>query len=145
MIKEIITIDMYFTDFATKKDRRKEYPDEFTPEILASAKKLLIQVNSLLNDLGIEKCQVSSGWRPAAVNNKITNAAKKSYHMLGMAVDILDSPKQDLANLIASKPDLLKKYNLWLEDQTSTRGKNTNWAHLDIGTRTDRPSRIFKP
>lgn len=136
---------MYFQDFITKKDRRLEYPNDFTPDILANAQKLLVQVNSILNDLGIEKCQVTSGWRPQEVNNKVTNAAKKSYHMLGLAVDILDNSSQDLANLVASKPDLLKKYNLWMEDQTATRGKNTNWMHLDIGTRTDRPSRIFKP
>lgn len=142
---DVITLDMYFTDFITKKDRRKEYPNDFTPEILANAKKLLVQINAILIDLGIEKAQVSSGWRPEAINNKTTNAAKKSYHMLGLAIDILDNKNQDLSKLVASKPDLLKKYNLWLEDSASTKGKNTNWCHMDLGTRSDRPVRIFKP
>lgn len=125
--------------------RDKLYPEEWTKEVQENAKKLLLKVNSLLKDLGIEKASVSSGFRPSVINGKITNAAKKSYHMLGMAVDILDTPNQDLNKLVASRPDLLKKYGLWLEDGVSTRGKNTNWTHIDMGSRVDRHSRVFKP
>lgn len=145
MKKEVINIDQYFTDFSTKQDRRIQYKDELTPKILDNAKKLIEIVNNFLNELGIEEGQVTSGWRPASLNGKITNAAKQSYHMLGLAVDILDNKNQDLAKLIASKPDLLRKYGLWLEDFNFTRGKNTNWIHLDLGQRQDRPSRQFKP
>lgn len=145
MAKEVIGIDLYFKDFVTKKDRRKQFKKEFKQEIQDNAKKLLDKVNALLADLGVEAGDVTSGWRPASMNGAVTNAAKKSYHMLGMAVDLLDNDKQDLGKLIASRPDLLKKYDLWLEDLGSTIGKNTNWVHLDVGTRQDRPSRIFKP
>lgn len=145
MANVIINLDLYFTDYVTKQDRRLQYVTEFTPQILANAQKLLIQVNALLNDLGIKSGNVTSGWRPAGINSATPNAAKSSYHMLGLAVDILDNGKQDLAHLIASRPDLLKKYNLWLEDPNFTKGKNTNWAHLDLGVRQDRPSRIFLP
>lgn len=144
-MQEVISLDLYFRDYLTKKDRRLEFPSEFTPEILANAKKLLAQVNALLKELGIKKGDVTSGWRPAAINSQTQNAAKKSYHMLGLAVDLLDNKNQDLANLVGSRPDLLKKYNLWLEDPKSTKGKNTNWVHLDIGVRADRPSRVFIP
>jgi len=143
--KEVITIDMYFIDFITKKDRRKEYPSEYNNDILNNAKALLEKVNAFLNEIGIEKAQISSGWRPASVNNKTTNAAKKSFHMLGMAIDILDNGNQDLAKLVANSPVLLKKYGLWMEEMNSTKGKNTNWCHLDCGNRTDRSSRVFKP
>lgn len=144
-MQEVINLDLYFRDYVTKSDRRQQFAAECTPEVLANAKKLLIQVNALLIELGIKKADVTSGWRPASINSQTQNAAKKSFHMLGLAVDILDDSKQNLANLVASRPDLLKKYNLWLEDPKSTRGKNTNWVHLDLGVRADRPSRIFLP
>lgn len=145
MTNEIISLDLYFTDYVSKKDRRLEYPKEFTPTVLANAKKLLVQVNALLSDLGITSGGVTSGWRPVAVNSATPNSAKASYHMTGLAVDLLDNAKQDLAHLIASRPDLLKKYNLWLESPLSTKGINTNWCHLDLGVRSDRSSRTFIP
>jgi uncharacterized protein YcbK (DUF882 family) len=144
-MSDIISLDLYYTDFESKKDRRKEFPTEFNDQILQNSTKLLKQVNGLLTELGIKTSDVTSGWRPASVNGKITNAAKKSFHMLGMAVDLLDNANQDLSKLVASRPDLLKKYNLWMEDMNATKGQNTNWTHLDIGIRQDRPSRIFKP
>lgn len=139
MSKQLITLEQY------AMGRDKLYPTEWTKEVQDNAKKLLEKVNALLNELGIQKATVSSGFRPAAINNKVTNAAKKSYHMLGIAVDILDNKNQDLAKLVANSPILLKKYDLFMEDMSSTKGVNTNWVHLDFGTRTDRPSRIFKP
>jgi hypothetical protein len=65
--------------------------------------------------------------------------------MLGKAIDIKDDKDQKLASLILSNPQLLKKYDLWLEDPAHTKGKNTNWVHLDVGTRKDRDLRMFKP
>lgn len=140
-----LTLDMYFTDFSTKEDRRKVYASELTQDIINNATKLVAIVNNFLNELGIEKVEVTSGWRAPTLNNKTKNAAKNSYHQNGMAVDLLDNKEQDLANLIASNPDLLRKYNLFLESPQATQGKNTNWTHLDIGIRADRPSRIFLP
>jgi hypothetical protein len=144
-MNEIISLDSYYTDFVTKADRRKEYPDDFNDDLLNNAKTLLSKVNSLLNELGIKEASVTSGWRPEVINNKTTNAAKKSAHMICMAVDILDNSNQDLAKLVANRPDLLKKYSLWLENFQFTRGKNTNWVHLDYMSRLDRPSRMFNP
>jgi hypothetical protein len=65
--------------------------------------------------------------------------------MQGRAIDLLDNKEQSLAKLVQSRPDLLKKYDLWLENPDFTKGKNTNWVHLDMGTRNDRPSRQFNP
>jgi hypothetical protein len=125
--------------------RDKLYPSELTQEVINNIYVLLEKVNALLFELNIKSAKVSSGWRPAAINSSIPTSAKKSHHMTGKAVDILDDKDQSIGNLILSKPDLLKKYDLWLEDLSSTKGKNTNWVHLDIGTRSDRPVRVFKP
>lgn len=144
-MSEVINLDLYFTDYVTKADRREVYKNELTNEIIENAQKLLQKVNGLLNELGISKSDVTSGWRPPTVNAQVTNAAKRSAHMIGLAVDLLDNTNQDLAKLIASQPDLLRKYGLFIEDMSSTRGKNTNWCHLDYMTRQDRPSRVFKP
>jgi hypothetical protein len=144
-MKELISLNLYFTDYVTKADRRVQFASEFTDEINTNAIKLLGLINQLLSDLGIESADVTSGWRPPQINNKTTNAAKRSYHMLGLACDILDNEDQNLCNLVASRPDLLRKYGLWMESPTATKGHNTNWCHIDCGTRADRPSRVFLP
>lgn len=48
--------------------------------------------------------------------------------MSGLALDIED-PDNELDKLIASKPELLDKYGLWLEHPDST----PKWTHLDKG------------
>lgn len=137
--KPCITLEMYLMG------REKTYPKELTQEIINNINCLLDKVNLLLFELGVKEAKVSSGWRPAAINSATPNAAKRSLHMTGKAIDILDNKEQSLANLIVSKPELLKNYELWIEDPAHTKGKNTNWVHLDIGARKDRPLRMFKP
>jgi len=136
--KQVITPDAYLMG------RDKQFPQELTEEITNNLIILLEKVNAILWELKIDKATVSSGWRPAAINAGVANAAKKSYHMIGKAVDIMDDANQSLAAKILAQPDLLKKYGLWLEDPASTKGQRTNWVHLDFGDRTDRPLRMFK-
>lgn len=135
----IISLDSYLMG------RDKQFPEEFTKEILLNSTILLEKVNSLLWNLQVKKAEVSSGWRPAAINAATANAAKKSLHMQAKAIDIKDDKGQTLANKILTKPDLLISLDLWLEDPAATRGKNTNWVHLDFGVRPNRPLRMFKP
>lgn len=123
----------------------RETDKECTDEVKANANVLLVQVNALLKELGVQSSKVSSGFRPSEVNANTPHSAKKSLHQVGLAVDILDSQDQALANMIKAKPELLKKYNLWMENPSNTKGKFTNWVHLDVGIRTDRPIRIFNP
>ena len=141
----MITIDEYFTDYVSKQDRRKVYSSQFNPQIQINAEALLIKINALLNDLGMNSSVVTSGWRPPVVNSATPNAATHSGHLNGMACDILDDNKQTLAKLVSSRPDLLKKYELFVEDLNYTRGKFQNWCHIDCLTRNDRPSRSFIP
>ncbi len=135
---EIITLEDYITASGKYKDRLQS--EELTDEVKDNAIQLLNKVNQLLKELGITSCTVSSGFRPSAVNANIKGAAKKSLHMVGKAVDIADV-NNEIGKKILTRPDLLKKYSLWLEDITCT----ATWCHLDIGTRKDRELRIFKP
>ncbi len=109
-----ISLDLYFTDFVTKADRRKQYASDFTQEINNNAIILLDKVNSLLGELGITTGNVTSGWRSPSINAKTANAAKRSAHLIGKAVDLADNHNQDLAKLVASRPDLLRKYDLFI-------------------------------
>ena len=114
---------------------------EITAEIRTNASILCHRVAGLLIDIGSRSIAVSSGWRPSAINKMITGAAKKSYHMSGKAIDLVDTREQELARKIESRPDLLDKHQLWMEDRSATPG----WTHLDIGERSPRKIRIFKP
>lgn len=112
---------------------------------------LLKKVNALLKDLHLLwpdwnfEAEVSSGFRPSSLNEKIPNAAKKSLHMTGRAIDLKDidgSFKLAFQPLI--DPDhaaLLRKYGLFMEHPNWTK----TWVHFDIGPRADRPSRVFIP
>jgi hypothetical protein len=132
--KDLVTLDMYLMG------RDKQYPKDYTDEVKANITKFLPVLNQFLNECGIDVVEVSSGWRPPSVNSKIANAAKRSLHMTGLACDLKD-PDGKLDALFESKPDLLRKYGLFLEEPEFTK----NWAHLDLGTRPDRPSRKFRP
>ena len=135
--KEMIDLENYITASGKYKDRLKS--DELTKEVKDNAVILINKVNQLLKDLGIESVIVSSGFRTSAVNAATKGAAKKSLHMTGKAVDIADA-KHELAHKILARPDLLDKYELWMEDIAAT----PTWCHLDIGTRSPRPLRVFK-
>ncbi len=142
---KMISLDVYFKDFLTGKDRREVYKDEWQDSFKDNAIDLLIAVTGLFDELGIDKNKrLTSGWRPASINNKTANAAKASLHMICKAGDWEDDKNQTTAKLIASRPDLLKKHGLWLENPQYTKG-NQCWVHLDRGTRQDRPSRQFNP
>lgn len=142
-----ITLSDYFMG------RDEEFKSELTPDVSTHASKLLQKVNALLKELedsgelkSDQDYKITSGWRPTSVNESITNAAKKSLHQTGNAIDILDDKEQTLCNVIKKNYTLLKKYGLWMEDPDHTKGKWTNWCHLDDSTsRSDREIRIFKP
>ena len=134
----MLTLQDWVTSSGKYPERAKD--PELTDEVKKEADMLLHLVNSLLVDLGITSIKVSSGFRPSSVNSKVPNAAKKSLHMSGKAID-LEDPDNTLDSILASKTDLLDKYGLWLEHPDST----PHWTHLDKGTRTQRKVRIFHP
>jgi hypothetical protein len=135
----MITIEQW------KMGRDKQYPSEFTKDIESNAIALIEKVNNLIKDLKYEKkLSVSSGWRPSAVNAATPNAAKKSHHQTGHAVDLLDDKDQTIGNLCKNNVALLMEHGLYLEDISSTKGKYTNWVHLqDVAPKSGKI--IFKP
>jgi len=119
-------------------------PDYFgttvpTAPLELAANLLFLRIAGLLAELGVDMPAISSGYRSPEHNAKI-GGAKKSLHTLGRAVDFKD-PDHTLYKAIAQRPELLKKYRLWMEDGNST----PTWVHLDTGVRFDRRIRIFKP
>jgi len=134
----MITLKDYLTASGKYPDREKH--SELNDELLANAEELLKRVNAFLMDLGVVEVKVSSGFRPSSVNASLPNSAKKSLHMQCKAID-LEDPNGELDALFVSNPSLKTRHNLWQENPASTK----SWAHLDIGIRWERPSRIFNP
>jgi uncharacterized protein YcbK (DUF882 family) len=121
--------------------REKLYPSEFTLDVKMNALDLIKRVNNLLNALQIDCPVVTSGWRPLAVNVK-AGGAKRSLHMSGKAVDLLDLGQPgEVEKRILAEPHLLLDFGLWMEAPDST----LNWIHLDSGLRDARLIRVFKP
>lgn len=129
------------------------YPDrenhpELTKAHIENANKLLSEIKALFEelDLNIEDYEFSSGFRPSSVNKNIANAAKKSLHQLCLAIDIKDDKNQTLAKKMRQCADKRKKRGIWLESPDHTKGKYTNWVHLDLSpTRKVRDSMEFIP
>lgn len=134
----MITLNDYLTS-SGRYPKRKDSP-ECNASVLANAGDLLKRVNALLAELGITKADITSGFRTSEANGQIKNAAKRSAHMTGKAIDIADASGK-LKKLVGARPDLLRKHGLMMEDAGST----PTWMHLDTVSRSDRSSRTFRP
>lgn len=135
--KDLISFEDYVTASGKYPDRLNS--PELTEEVKKNARVLLKKINSMLVELGVTSVRVSSGFRPAAANAK-AGGAKKSAHMTGAAIDLVDLDGK-LDQLFESRDDLLKKYGLWLESPAHTKG----WAHCDTKDRGKRAKNIFIP
>lgn len=129
-----ITLDMYFGSFAATSQ-----PSAETKE---NAITLLSRVNALLAVIDLPEAitpKVNSGWRPAWYNATVANAAPKSKHISGQAIDVSD-PEGALDDLLMESNSLLIDHGLWLEHPSATKG----WAHLQcVPPRSGR--RVFYP
>jgi len=134
-----IKLQDWITSSGSYPERAKS--KELTDEVKANAEELLKRVNALLEELGIEKTKLSSGFRPSDVN-KAVGGAKKSNHQSGKALDIIDDKNQSICKKITK--ELLEKHNLYREDSTATKGKYSNWCHLQSEP-TKSGKRIFMP
>lgn len=119
--------------------RDKEFSSELSEDIKENARILTLAVNKLLGAIKVTKADVTSGWRPSAINRTI-GGATRSLHLEGKAVDLAD-PKGFLSYLILQESERLSQFDLWMEHPARTPG----WVHLDIGSRSIRPLRIFLP
>lgn len=110
--------------------RHDKYSLELTDTIIGNAMTLLARANLLISSFreatgDTEQRHVTSGWRPAEVNAATPNAAPKSRHMTGEAVDIAD-PEGDLDQWCIENPLRLEDIGLWQEHPSATKG----WCHL---------------
>ena len=118
--------------------RDTQYPDDYTQEVSDNIDKLLECLNKFRVIYG-KPMTVSSGWRPAALNATVKNAAKKSNHILGLACDFKDLDGS-LDQYCLDNLDVLESCGLYLESPDKTSG----WSHLQcVPPRSG--SRVFKP
>lgn len=125
----MITMEMFY------KGRDKQYACELTEEIQTNAKVTVLRANMLLdrfyaaNPKAAQNRGCNSGWRPPEVNARTHNAAKKSNHMIGRAIDIGDDDEQlDKWLMTAEGQKALEEIGLWMEQPSAT----PRWAHVQI-------------
>lgn len=116
--------------------RDKQYP--LNQEQEENLNKLLIAVNKFREEYG-RPLIVSSGYRPAAINANVNGAAKKSNHIMCLAVDFKDTDGK-IDKFCLDNLDLLKECGLYLESPNHTPG----WCHLQC-VPPKSGNRIFNP
>lgn len=127
-----ITAEMYY------RGRDRLYPQDLTPTIKANVARTLVAVNALVaalerDKVGIEchpvtKTPVSSGWRPPAINAATPNAAVRSKHMTGEALDLFDPEGAIDDWCLKNRKRLKAEFGLYLEHPSATKG----WCHVQI-------------
>lgn len=112
-------------------DESMQFKKEVTPELLTNLQKTADIINEFLIHVGVREDQVklTSGWRPLAVNEATANSAKKSNHILGLAVDLKD-PFNNLFNAFMKEENLskAKELGLYFENPRHT----STWVHIQI-------------
>lgn len=112
--------------------RDRAYASELTDEIRQNAAETVRRTNLLIDRYqqatGDKRPRgVNSGWRPSAVNAATPKAAKKSKHMLGLALDIADASKTMKAWLMTAEGQrALIECELWMEHPDAT----PTWVHV---------------
>lgn len=118
--------------------RDKLHRAELTRELRANARETLRRVNRLLRRAGMIR-EVTSGWRPAAINATVPGAATGSRHLSCLAIDLEDRNGTLDAWCMANLA-VLEELGLWLEHPAATPG----WCHLQ--TQPPRSgNRVFNP
>lgn len=113
------------------------YPEECTAEVRANAEKTVALANRLLATLEadgiplevhpVNRTVISSGWRPYQLNRQIKNAAVRSKHMTGEAIDIYD-PDGLIDEHLLAHPEPLVALGIFCEHPSATKG----WSHWQI-------------
>lgn len=135
-----ITLDQYWMG------RDKAFAKELTDEVRKNATVTVERANRLLLAFfsALPKSaprSVNSGWRPAAVNAGIRNAAAKSKHMTGQAVDLSDDDgRLDEFCMSPAGQKAMADIGLWLEHPSAT----PRWCHVQtVPPRSG--NRVFHP
>lgn len=109
-------------------ERPRDYPP--TADVTVNAGILALRVERLFGIYAehgrlLSAADFTSGYRPAAVNARVANAAPRSSHILGAAVDVGD-PDGTFGQWCLANTSALALCGLWLEHPRSTHG----WVHL---------------
>lgn len=129
-------------DVLTSSGRYKHRIGLASPQVKANAAETARRCTLLLTSFNsyekqAEEPMISSGFRDKESNARV-GGAKASAHLEGMAVDIFD-PHGRLALFCVTNQDLLKHFQLWVENPNKTKG----WVHIQ--TRPVPLHRIFEP
>jgi len=126
----MVTLEEYWRGY------EKKFRPEFTEEIQKNGKHTVETVNKLLSVFGQDR-QLTSGWRPVAVNKRTKGASKTSRHLTARAADIDDRDRVLTAFCLLNQ-DLLEELGLWMESPERT----PRWVHVQT---TEPPSkkRVF--
>lgn len=109
--------------------RDQTHAADLTEAITDAAAELLGRVNLLLSWAmrdNVRPTGIASGWRPAGINAATANAAAKSKHLTGHAIDLRDNGTRDLAIWCLKNEDALAEIGLWMERPQWT----PTWVHL---------------
>lgn len=113
------------------------YADELNDEIRWNAADTVAKINKALSLAAAEGVfpgidprtgtEVSSGWRPLAVNERTNNSASNSKHLVARACDIRDTKERSLARWAVVNGERLKAIGiLGMERPAWT----PTWVHL---------------
>lgn len=122
-------------DVLTSSGKYPEREKDASDEVRANAAETARRVSLL----GLTPLSVSSGFRPAAINVHVKGAAVRSNHIMGRAVDLVDTDRSIVKWCLANL-DKLKEVGLWMEEPASTPG----WCHLQT-VPPKSGNRVFKP
>jgi len=109
------------------QNRDKMYPAEYTREVSKNLDVLCQKLNVIRQAYG-SPMNISSGWRPKAINDSTANSAKLSKHLSGLAADVKCVDNKFWTWCI-NNLELLQQQGLYLEDRRWT----PTWVHLQIG------------
>ena len=111
-------------------DRREQYLCDASIEL--NVVTLLTRVNALIEAYQAAtgntfNGRINSGWRPPEINACTPNAAAKSKHMTGQAIDLNDDDGDiDEWLMTEQGQKIMADVHLWHEHPSATKG----WAHL---------------
>ena len=131
-MSRLITLAQYYMG------RDAEHAAELTAALKVNAAVTVERANRLLAHACLA-CEVTSGWRPHAVNAAVPNASPRSRHLTCEAVDLAD-PDGSLDAWCMRHLEVLAAIGLWLEHPDATPG----WCHVQtVPPRSGR--RVFEP
>jgi hypothetical protein len=102
--------------------------EDLAPDIQDNIKVLHERINVIRKAYG-KPMKVNDGLRFQKDQPK--NAAAKSKHLIGAAIDIDDDDEGTLWHWLKDNLELLQQVGLWLEDPRWTHGNGT-WMHFQI-------------